>query len=112
MVLKANWTKLKRVQVRNGVTRRVFSGKNSMMVLNELMPGAKPALHRHPHEQLIYIIEGTCRLVIGNEVVDMAAGDLILVPPDMPHSLEVTSDKPVLNLDVFAPIREDYLAID
>ncbi len=109
MTMTANWTKISRVQVRGGVTRRVFSGKNSMMVLNELMPSAKPALHHHPHEQLTYIIEGACRFAIGDEMVDMTAGDLILIPPDFPHSLEVTGNKPVLNLDVFSPIREDYL---
>ena len=110
MAITANWAKISRVQARGGVTRRVFSGENSMMVLNELMPSAKPALHHHPHEQLTCIIEGTCRFVIGGEVVDMAEGDLILIPPNIPHSLEVTSNKPVLNLDVFSPIREDYLA--
>lgn len=109
MAKTANWAKLSRVQVRGGVTRRVFSGKKSMMVLNELTPAAKPALHHHPHEQLTYIIEGTCKFVIGDEVVDMVAGDLILIPPDIPHSLEVTSNTPVLNLDVFSPIRDDYL---
>ena len=110
MATIANWEKISRFQARSGVTRRVFSGKNSMMVVNELMSSARPALHQHPHEQLTYIIEGTCRFVIGDEVVDMAEGDLILIPPNVPHSLEVTSDKPVLNLDVFSPIREDYLA--
>ena len=109
MAMTANWTKISRVQVRGGVTRRVFSGKNSMMVLNELMPSAKPALHHHPHEQLTCIIEGTCKFVIGDEEVEMAEGDLILIPPNVRHSLEVTSNKPVLNLDVFSPIREDYL---
>ena len=43
MAATANWAKLNRVEARNGVTRRVFSGEKSMMVLNELMPSAKPA---------------------------------------------------------------------
>jgi len=110
MAATANWAKLNRVEARSGVTRRVFSGKNSMMVMNELMPSAKPALHHHPHEQLTQIIKGTCRFVIGNESLDMGPGDLILIPPNIPHSLEVTSKVPVLNLDVFSPVREDYLA--
>jgi len=110
MAMTANWETISRVQARGGVTRRVFSGKKSMMVLNEIMPSAKPALHDHPHEQLTCIIEGTCRFVIGDEVVELAEGDLILIPPNIRHSLEVTGNKPVLNLDVFSPIREDYLA--
>ena len=110
MAVKANWNDLPRVQVRSSVNRRVFSGKNSMMVLNELMPGSRPSLHHHPHEQMVYIVEGTCRFVLGDETLDLEAGDVVLIPPDVPHSLEVTSDIPVLNLDVFSPIREDYLA--
>ncbi len=100
---------MKRVQSRNSVARRVFSGKNSMMVMNELLPSAQPNLHQHPHEQLTYIVEGTCRFSLGDEVLNMVAGDIILIPPDVPHSLEVTSKEPVLNLDVFSPIREDFL---
>ena len=110
MTTKANWERISEFHARSGVTRRVFSGEKSMMVLNELMPSAKPALHQHPHEQLTYIIEGSARFVIGDEVVDLVEGDLILIPPNVPHSLEVTSSRPVLNLDVFSPIREDYLA--
>ncbi|MFC2016553.1 cupin domain-containing protein [Chloroflexota bacterium] len=109
MATKANWNSMKGVQSRNNVTRRVFSGKNCMMVLNELLPSAQPNLHQHPHEQLTYIVEGTCRFELGDEVLDMVAGDVILIPPDVPHSLEVTSKEPVLNLDVFSPIREDFL---
>ena len=100
---------MKRYPSRNNVNRRVFNGKNSMIVMNELMPSAKPNLHSHPHEQLTYIVEGTCRFVLGDEVFDMVAGDIIVIPSDIPHSLEVTSKTPVLNIDVFSPIREDFL---
>ena len=110
MAVKANWNTIERVQSRNSVTRRVFSGKNCMMVLNELLPSSRPNLHKHPHEQLTYIVEGTCKFVLGEEVLDLVAGDIVLIPPEVPHSLEVTSNTPVLNLDVFSPIREDFLA--
>lgn len=109
MAIKANWNSMERVQSRNSVTRRVFSGEKSMMVLNELQPSSRPNLHQHPHEQLCYIVEGTCRFVLGDEVLDLAAGDVVLIPGNVPHSLEVTSSTPVLNLDVFSPIREDFL---
>ena len=109
MAVRANWKNIKRVQSRNDVTRRVFSGKNCMMVINELLPTAEPNLHQHSHEQLTYIVEGTCHFVLGDETLEMVAGDVILIPPDVPHSLKVTSTTPVLNLDVFSPIREDFL---
>ncbi len=109
MATTANWNSIKRSVSRGGVDRRVFSGEKCMMVLNELRPGSKPNLHHHPHEQLCYIVAGTCRFVLGDEVLDLVGGDVVLVPPDVPHSLEVTGSVPVLNLDVFSPIREDFL---
>lgn len=109
MAIKENWVNLPRTMVRPGVNRRVFSGDRSMMVLNELAPGSKPNMHKHPHEQLTYIIEGTCNFYMGNETLELQPGDVLLVPPDMLHGLEVTGNIMVLNLDVFSPVREDYL---
>jgi hypothetical protein len=33
---------------------------------------------------------------------------MIRVPPNTMHCIEVTGSETVLNLDIFAPIREDY----
>lgn len=110
MLKTANWDTIPKVKSRDGVTRRVFSGSNSMMVLNEIFPSAYPALHHHPHEQLTYILEGESEFVLGDEVLHLKAGDVVLVPPNVPHSSKTLSAGPVLNLDIFSPIREDYLA--
>lgn len=110
MAIIANWGNMSRIQGGPGITRRVFSGKRCMMVLNEIMPSARPSLHHHPHEQLTYIIKGSAEFILGNELMNLGEDDVVLVPPNVPHQLKVTSDEPVLNLDVFSPIREDYLA--
>ena len=109
MANQGNWDALPRVVVRKGVSRKVFSGKNSTMVLNEIEPGTEPRLHAHPHEQLLYIMSGAAEIVLGDQVLQLKAGDVLLVPPDISHSLRVLGDEAVLNLDVFSPIREDYL---
>ena len=109
MAGKENWNALEKVKAREGVTRRVFSGANSMMVLNEIAPEASPSLHAHAHEQLTYLIKGQAEFVLGDEVLYLQEGDVLLVPPNIPHSLKVTGREPVLNLDVFSPIRDDYL---
>ena len=109
MALKANWANMNRVRGGEGITRRVFSGEKCMMVVNEILPSARPSLHHHPHEQLTYIIKGSAEFILGDEVISLGEDDVVLVPPNVPHQLKVTSTEPVLNLDVFAPIREDYL---
>lgn len=109
MVKMTKFKSIAEKTAREGVTRRVFSGENSMMVLNTIQAFALPALHQHPHEQITYILQGECDFTMGDEVIKMAAGDVILVPPNTPHTLKPTSDETIINFDVFSPIREDYL---
>jgi len=109
MMKKSNFDQIKRIYARPGVNRRSFSGENSMLVVNEIEATAQPALHSHPHEQLTYILEGECDFIYGEESVRMGPGDVILVPPNLKHTLRPIGTKTIVNIDVFSPIREDYL---
>jgi quercetin dioxygenase-like cupin family protein len=109
VVKKANFSQIKEKVAREGVTRRVFSGEKSMMVLNTIKAFAKPALHQHPHEQITYILAGECDFTLGEDLVRLGPGDVILVPPDVPHTLTPLGQETIINLDVFTPIRDDYL---
>jgi hypothetical protein len=37
------------------------------------------------------------------------AGELLYIPARVPHVGRVVGDEVVLNVDIFAPIRDDYL---
>lgn len=104
-----NWDEVFRLYKRDGVNMRVISGDNIMLVLNELDSRATPSLHKHGHEQMTYILTGECDFVIGDEVLKLKAGDVVPIKPNVEHSLKVTSKEPVLNLDVFYPVRQDFL---
>ncbi|MGA2989513.1 MAG: cupin domain-containing protein [Candidatus Korobacteraceae bacterium] len=109
MAVLGNWSTLPGTVPTEGVLRKVFTGKKVMMVLNEIKPGTQVNPHSHSHEQLLYIVSGSAEVVLGEEVLTMKAGDLMLVPPDVSHSLQVISKESVLNIDVFSPIREDFI---
>ena len=105
-----NWKDLPKKPFQNGTaTRQVFSGDNVMMVFNTIRPDFPPFPHSHPHEQLLCIIEGRCEVVVGGEVMTMGPGDIVHVPSGVHHDLKVLGNEAVLNLDIFTPIREDYL---
>ncbi len=104
-----NFDAIKRIFPREGVNRRAFSGDNCMLVVNEIESSAQPALHSHPHEQICYIVQGECTFILGDESIHMGAGDVILVPPNVPHTLRPIGKETIVNIDVFSPIREDYL---
>ena len=102
------WESLPREEVRPGVTRAAFRGDNALMVMNWLEPGMEVRPHSHPFEQLAYILAGRVRFTVGGEVVEVGAGEVLRIPPDVVHCGEPVGDETAINLDVFAPVRDDY----
>jgi len=102
------WDELPKEAVRAGVTRAGFRGDDVLLVMNWLLPGMQTNPHQHPCEQIVYVVQGRMRFVVGDQVIEAAAGTVIRVPPNVQHYGEPIGDEPVLNLDVFAPFREDY----
>jgi quercetin dioxygenase-like cupin family protein len=72
----------------------------------ELDDGVTFPTHHHPHEQAVNVLEGTLELVVDGETYRLSAGQVFVVPPDVPHSGRALTRCRVL--DVFAPVREDY----
>ena len=70
--------------------------------------GSAPG-HQHPFDMFIYVIEGDLRFHAGGVEHFLKAGDFIYVPRDIFHGGRPSSDKPVHLLEIFAPIRTDYL---
>jgi quercetin dioxygenase-like cupin family protein len=91
-----------------GVERKtlVFGDKTLMSEFHMKKGGTVPP-HSHPHEQTGYLVKGRMRLTIGEETFDVAPGDGWCIPGDMSHWGEVLEDS--IAIEVFAPVREDYL---
>lgn len=103
------WERLPREDVRRGVSRVGFRGSDSMLCMNWLEPGMEVRMHSHPEEQLAIILQGRMRFHFADGSVEVGAGEVLRIPPDVEHGGEVVGDETVVNLDVFAPLREDYL---
>lgn len=65
-----------------------------------LRPGSKHDIHRHPNaEEWEYVISGTAIKHIGDEQVQLAAGDVVFVPANVFHGLENASKtEPVVTI--------------
>ncbi len=92
-----------------GTVRKVLAySKNIMNVELQFEKGEIGAMHSHPHEQIGYVIDGT--LIYkeeGKDDVTLGAGDSYLVPPNVMHGIECVT--PVKLLDIFTPMREDFI---
>ncbi len=103
-----NWNELPREGVRKGVERVGFRGENCMVVMNWAQPGMDVNPHSHTFEQMAICVQGRMNYHVGDEVFEMTPGSMLRVPAGVKHYAEPLGDEVVLNLDVFAPIRDDY----
>lgn len=104
------WDEMPREFVIEGIERRIIGGERMMLAHVYLKKGAVVPLHSHHNEQLTYILEGALRFWIGDtepEVVDVGAGEVLLIPSDVPHRAEALED--TLDVDIFSPPRQDWL---
>jgi quercetin dioxygenase-like cupin family protein len=96
--------------VRAGVSRSVFSGDGATLAFTTLEPGHTARPHSHPHEQIVYVLEGELLFVVGDEEAVVRAGDMLVVPANVEHWAETLGEEPALDLSVFSPRRDEYAA--
>lgn len=97
--------------MRPGVDRRMGYTPNLMMTVIDFNngPTAQPdPLHSHPHEQITYVAEGEIIFVLGENQERLAPGDMVVVPSEIPHSIQLLTPH-VRLIDCFTPIRQDFL---
>lgn len=85
-------------------------GEQMMMALNATLPGHAVPSHSHPHEQIGMVYRGKARLRIGEEERIAQEGDFYRIPANVPHSDTCIGDEPFVMLDIFYPVREDFIA--
>ena len=91
-----------------GVQRRVLAYNEQQMIVEvRFEKGGVGSMHTHPHVQSTYVKSGKFRFTIDGEDVEVAAGDTIAFPPDIPHGT-LCLEAGVL-LDIFTPMRKDFI---
>lgn len=94
--------------------REIFPGFHARVVHGARMShswvqaeaGASFPEHRHPHEQIVSVLDGELELVVDGQVHRLTAGLIYVIPPDVPHSGRAITNCRVL--DAFAPTRDEY----
>jgi unsaturated pyranuronate lyase len=103
---KTEWTDLG-----GGVSRKILGwDKQIMMVKVKFEQGAAGAPHTHFHTQTTYCAKGKFEFTIGDENQVITYGDGVYVPENALHGV-VCLEEGVL-IDVFSPVREDFLEGD
>jgi quercetin dioxygenase-like cupin family protein len=88
--------------------RQLVVGQNIMLARVLLKKGCIVPLHSHHNEQITYILEGALKFWIDGKEIVVNAGEVLTIPPHMPHKAEALVD--TVDLDVFNPPREDWIS--
>lgn len=99
---------IKREDLGNGVSRKILAYHENLMTVEvSFEEGAIGAPHSHPHEQIVYVLEGTFQFNIDEQKNILKVGDTAYIQPDLEH--DVICLKKGKLLDIFTPHRQDFV---
>lgn len=87
--------------------RQFVVGQDMMLARVLLKKGCVVPEHSHHNEQITYILEGALKFWIDGKEIVVSAGEVLAIPPHMPHKAEALAD--TVDLDVFNPPRADWI---
>jgi unsaturated pyranuronate lyase len=99
------------IDIWGGVIARTVEGDGCSFAVVELDPGSVVPEHSHPNEQLGMVVRGSVSFRVAAETRELGPGGTWRIPPDTPHEVRTGPEGAVV-LDVFAPAREDWRALE
>jgi quercetin dioxygenase-like cupin family protein len=106
--LHTDWSRVPVERLEEGVERQMIVGERVMVCRLRFAPRVVTPPHDHPHEQLTFVERGRVLFTVGAEERVAEAGDVLHFPPGTRHGATMLDEEVVL-IDIFSPIREDFL---
>ena len=66
----------------------------------DMPPGGNVRLHEHPYKEIFIIQEGISTFTVGSTALEAQAGQIIIVPAQVPHKFMNLSDRPLKQIDI------------
>ncbi len=103
-----SWIKVEKERLSEKLARKVISGEKITMAQIFLAKDAVVPLHHHENEQISSVLSGAIKFEIEGKELVLRAGEVLHIPSNVPHRVVALEDS--LALDVFSPIRADWLS--
>ena len=103
-----NWATIPAERLGDGIVRQMVHGEKLMICRLTIAPGVVTTAHEHLHEQMTIVERGRVRFTLGPDEKVFGPGDVLLLPGGFWHGATMLDEEVVL-IDIFSPIREDFL---
>ena len=100
------WSQEDVEQLSATIGRQVLHTETMTVARIILRKGAVVPRHEHANEQVANVLEGRLRFLVGDDELEVSAGESLPLAANVPHEVEALEDSVVL--DVFSPVREDW----
>lgn len=77
-----------------------FEGSAVSFILVDAAAGEGVQLHSHPYPEIFIVQEGSALFTIGKSQVEAKAGQILIVPPDVPHTFVNTGSGKLRQVDI------------
>jgi quercetin dioxygenase-like cupin family protein len=104
------WNEVELEQLNPLLQRQFVVGRDVMVARVLMKKGCIVPEHSHVNEQITYILDGALKFWIDGKEIVVNAGEVLTIPPNMPHKAEALAD--TVDLDVFNPPRADWMNKD
>jgi quercetin dioxygenase-like cupin family protein len=105
-----NWSAIPEERLNPHLTRQAIHTAGMTIARIGIASGAAVPEHSHPNEQVSMVERGALRFLFGGEARVVRAGEMVLIPSAVPHSVEALEDS--VAIDLFTPRREDWIRGD
>lgn len=69
------------------VSKTILDKPTGTITLFAFDEGQKLSEHTAPFDAVVQVIDGTARLTIGGEDINVTAGDIVIMPANVPHAV-------------------------
>jgi quercetin dioxygenase-like cupin family protein len=101
------WDEIALEKVTEMISRKIVRGEREMLAQIYLKRGALVPMHAHQSEQMTYVLQGALRFLVDGVEITVREGEVLHIPSLVAHQSEALED--TLELDVFSPIRSDWV---
>ena len=63
-------------------------------------PGGGAVLHHHPYEEIFVTLEGEATFTVGDDTIEVSAGQIVVAPAGVPHKFVNSGSGPLRQVDI------------